>query len=260
VASANKAFTSTLVGIALDQTNITTTMPIASYLPDYSVYFGDAGKAKITFEDCLTMQSNLQWNEWGQPDLANMWKSNDFASFALSRSYLGAGTEWRYNSALPNILLKCVDNMVGGNVRKWGHDNFYGKLGITDYTWQSQPDGYPEGSARMFIRPRDMLKIGITYLNNGVWEGEQVVPEKYVKACYDVKVTTPNTGDYSYYFWLRNIGGIDYLSAEGDGGNYINIIPSLDMVVVVTQGLYLNGPYASQMNEIMKDYVLAAAE
>lgn len=260
VASANKAFTSTLVGIALDQSNISVTTPIASYLPDYSSHFEDAGKEGITFEDFLTMQGNLQWNEWGQPDLANMWKSDDFATFALSRNYLGAGTEWRYNSALPNILLKCIDNMVGGNVRDWAHENFYGKLGITDYKWQYQPDGYPEGSARMFIRPRDMLKIGITYLNNGVWKGEQIVPEQYVQECYDVKVTTPNTGDYSYYFWLRTINGIDYLSAEGDGGNYINIIPSLNMVVVVTQGLYLNGKYAVQMNEIMRDYILPAAE
>jgi CubicO group peptidase (beta-lactamase class C family) len=260
VASVNKALTSTLVGIALDQSEIAVTAPIAANLPAYSSYFEDAGKAAITYEDCLTMQANLSWNEWGQPDLANMWKSEDFADFALSRNYLGAGAEWRYNSALPNILLKCVDDMVGGNIREWAHDNFYGKLGITDYTWQSQPDEYPEGSARMFIRPRDMLKIGITYLNNGVWKGEQVIPEQYVKECYEIQVNTPNTGDYSYYFWPRSINGIDYLSAEGDGGNYINIIPSLDMVVVVTQGLYLNGSYASQMTEIMTDYVLPAAE
>ncbi|MFY0625619.1 MAG: serine hydrolase [Reichenbachiella sp.] len=261
VASTNKAFTSIITGIALDQHDVPIETAIAGFLPEYNNYFDDEGKANISFKDCLSMQANLQWNEWGHPDLINMWKSTDFAEFLLSRPYLGAGTEWRYNSALPNLVLKCVDNMVGGNVREWAHENFYGKLGITDYEWQNQPDGYPEGSARMFIRPRDMLKIGITYLDQGQWKGEQVIPEDYVRACFDHQVTTPDTGDYSYYFWLRNLNGVDYLSAEGDGGNFINIIPSLDLVIVVTQGLYLkHGKYSIQMKEMMEDYILPAAE
>ncbi len=63
--------------------------------------------------------------------------------------------------------------------------NFYSKLGITDYAWESQPDGIPEGGARMDMRPRDMLKVGVTYLNNGVWAGEQVIPTQWVEEVFN---------------------------------------------------------------------------
>lgn len=263
VASANKAFTSTLVGIALDQHNISLNTRISDFLPNYQSYFEDPNKASIDFEDCLTMTAGFQWDEWGSNDLALLWKTDDFASFVLNRENHGQEYEWRYNSALPNLLLKAVDNMVGGSVRTWAHDNFYQKLGITDYNWQYQPDGYPEGSARMFIRSRDMLKIGVTYLNNGIWNGEQVIPQQWVEECFKVKVgnESSNSGDYSYYFWLRNLDGVDYLSADGDGGNYINIFPSLNMVVVITQGNYLKWPfYVSQVDDMMENYIIPATQ
>ncbi|MFT4740825.1 MAG: CubicO group peptidase (beta-lactamase class C family), partial [Marivirga sp.] len=185
---------------------------------------------------------------------------DNFTDFVLSREGFGPGYEWRYNSALPNLLLKCIDNMNGGNVREWAHENFYSKLGIEDYKWQSQPDGYPEGAARMYLRPRDMLKIGITYLNNGVWQDEQVIPESWVNECFKQKKST-SAGDYSYYFWLRTIGGVSYLSADGDGGNYINIFPEQNMVIVITQGNYSKWPfYVNQVNDLMGKYIIPAIQ
>ena len=173
---------------------------------------------------------------------------------------MGPNSEWRYNSAGPNLLLRCLDNIVGGDIREWTHENFYSRLGIEDYKWDSQPGGLPEGAARIFMRPRDMLKIGVAYLNNGIWNGEQVIPEAYVKECFKVKQVT-SAGSYSYFFWLRKLNDIDYLSADGDGGNYINIIPSLNMVVVITQGNYLEWPlYANQADDMMKNYIFLAVQ
>ncbi len=260
VASVNKALTSTLVGIALDQNNLSTATNIASYLPAYSQHFDSEPAANIDFESCLTMTAGFQWDEWGSNDLALLWKSDDFAEYVLSRNNMGIDSEWRYNSALPNLLLKALDNMVAGDVRSWAHDNFYEKLGITNYNWQSQPDGYPEGAARMYITPRDMLKVGITYLQNGQWQGEQVIPAKWVEECLNVKKST-DSGDYSYYFWMRELKGVKYLSADGDGGNYINIFPEQNMVVVFTQGLYLKWPsYVVQADKMMGNYILPSLE
>ena len=229
---------------------------ISTYLPQYSNYFSDQNKSSLDFEDCLTMTAGFTWDEWGSNDLELLWKSDEFGDFLLSRNNLGAQSEWRYNSALPNLLLKAVDELVDGNVREWADNNFYKKLGITDYNWQSQPDGYPEGAARMFIRPRDMLKVGITYLNGGQWNGEQVIPASWVAACFEPQVPTD---DYSYYFWIRKLDGVTYLSADCDGGNYINIFPEQDMVVVFTQGLYLKWPtYVNQADDMMKNYILPA--
>ena len=157
------------------------------------------------------------------------------------------------------MLLKGLDNTVDGGIRDWADINFYSKLGITDYDWISQPDGIPEGGARMHMRPRDMLKVGVTYLNNGVWAGEQVIPAQWVEECINRSGAHSIAGDYSYFFWHRTLDGISYISAEGDGGQYINIFPEQNMVIVMTQGNYSQFQlYGAQADEIMGTYILPA--
>lgn len=259
VASVNKALTGTLAGIAIDKYGKSVNDKISEYLPDYAAFFTDTAKNRVTIENCLTMTMGFKWDEWGANDLSLLWQSDDFTEFLLSRENMGVNSEWRYCSAGPNLLLHCIENMAGSPVRNWANENYYRKLGITDYKWDAQPGGLPEGAARMFMRPRDMLKTGVTYLNNGIWNGEQVIPAWWVQECFEVKEVT-TSGDYSYYFWLRNLNGMDFLSADGDGGNYINIFPDLDMVIVITQGNYLEWPlYVNQANDMMKNYILPAA-
>ncbi len=259
IASVNKALTSTLTGIVLDKYEISTDAFIKDYLPEYESYFtGNEKKSAVTFHNALNMTLGFQWNEWSAPDLALLWKSDDFAKFLLSRNNAGPGSAWYYNSASPNVILKCLENIVDEPIRGWAHENFYSKLGITDYKWQSQPDGYPEGAARMYLRPRDMLKIGVAYLDNGKWKGEQVIPESWVQRCKSVQQIT-TSGRYSHFFWIRELNEITYLSADGDGGNYINIFPEQNMVIVITQGNYLQWPlYVNQANDLMGTFILPA--
>ena len=261
IASINKALTSTLVGIALETSEISIKDKISPYLQQYSIYFNDENKALITFEDCLNMTAGFEWDEWEGNDLKSLWKSGDFIDFVLSKPNLGTDVEWRYNSALPNLLLKTLEELTNTSpIRVWADNHLYKKLGIYDYKWQSQPGGLPEGAARMYMRPRDLLKIGATYLNNGIWNNEQVIPKYWVEDCFNVKEKT-SAGNYSNYFWHRELGGERYLSADGDGGNYINIFPEQKMVVVITQGNYLQWPfYTNQANSIMENYIIPAAK
>ena len=257
VASVNKALTATVAGIALENYNKTPQTTIASLLPTYSTYFSNANKAALTLHDLMTMQLGFVWDEWGSNDLALLWQSDDFTEFLLERNNNGPQSSWVYNSASPNMLLRGLDYLVSGTIRNYADTHFYSKLGITDYDWQSQPDGYPEGGARMYMRPRDMLKVGITYLQDGVWNGEQVIPTNWVDEVSQVQVEG-FAGDYSYYFWHRTLNGVDYLSADGDGGQYINIFPEENMVIVMTQGNYLGWPlYVNQANNMM-NYILPA--
>jgi CubicO group peptidase (beta-lactamase class C family) len=258
VASVNKSLTATVAGIALDRFQVLLNQPIASLLPVKSELFNTEKKASVTLQHVLTMQLGFEWNEWESKDLALMWKSGDFTGFLLSRDNDGPGFTWRYNSAAPNMLLRALENLVHEPIRIWADREFYARLGITDYRWESQPDGYPEGSARMYLRPRDMLKIGICYLDGGVWNGKQIIPGQWVDAVSRVQARS-DAGDYSYYFWLRNLKGFHYISAEGDGGQYINIFPDQDMVIVMTQGNYLEWPfYADQADDIMANYIFSA--
>jgi CubicO group peptidase (beta-lactamase class C family) len=258
IASVNKALTATVTGIAVEQFGLSPETPISDLLPEKADYFTDANKAAVTLHDMLTMQLGFVWDEWGRSDLALLWKSDDFTEFLLRRNNRGPQSAWVYNSASPNMLLRGLDNLVPGSIRDWADENFYSKLGITDYDWQSQPDGLPEGAARMHMRPRDMLKVGVTYLNKGVWGDEQVIPEEWVEEVSKVQVKG-FAGDYSYFFWMRRLKGVNYISADGDGGQYINIFPDQNMVIVMTQGNYLAWPlYVNQANHMMGNYILPA--
>jgi CubicO group peptidase (beta-lactamase class C family) len=258
IASVNKSLTASVTGIALEQFGLSPETPISDLLPEKADYFADANKAAVTLHDMLTMQLGFVWDEWGRADLAFLWKSDDFTEYLLRRNNRGPQSAWVYNSASPNMLLRGLDNLMPGSIRDWADENFYSRLGITDYDWQSQPDGLPEGAARMHMRPRDMLKVGITYLNKGVWGDEQVIPEEWVDEVSRVQVKG-FAGDYSYFFWIRRLNGINYISADGDGGQYINIFPEQNMVIVMTQGNYLAWPlYVNQANDMMRRFILPA--
>jgi CubicO group peptidase (beta-lactamase class C family) len=260
VASTTKAITSTVVGMALNKAGLTTDEKVAQFFPTYSSLF-TGQKANITLKNCLNMQSGLDWNEWGGPDLNNMWKSTDFVQFVFGHNSRSApGTEWVYISGLPNVELRAVQTIVGDSTVKFVRENLLNPLGITDIKWERQPGGeFPEGAARLFIRPRDMLKWGITCLDSGKWQGKQVVPAAWLATCRQAQAN----GNYSYHFWVKNYTygtkTVGQFSAEGDGGNYICIFPTLNLVVVFTGGLYLESPtYDNQIRDILTTYILPA--
>jgi hypothetical protein len=264
VASATKAITSTIVGIALDKKGLTADEKIATYLPAYSAMF-TGQKANITLKHCLNMVAGFNWNEWSGPDLNNMWNvsDTDFTQFVLNHGMSATpGTQWVYCSGLPNIEQRVVQNMVGDSTARFIRQNLLEPLGITDIKWETQHgnSGLPEGAARLFIRPRDMLKWGITCLNNGQWQGKQVIPSAWLTTCKQVQVN----GNYSYHFWVTNYTygtkTVGQFGAQGDGGNYICVFPTLNMVVVFTGGLYLESPtYDNQITDFLTNYILPAA-
>jgi hypothetical protein len=264
IASATKAITSTVVSIALDKMGLTPDEKIAKYLPSYSALF-TGQKANLTLKNCLNMESGLDWNEWGGPDLNNMWSvsDTDFTAFVLNHNSRSTpGTEWVYCSGLPNVELHVVQNMVQDSAARFIRQNLLAPLGITDIKWETQHGKgmLPEGAARLFIRPRDMLKWGMTCLNNGQWQGVQVIPSAWLTACRQVQYN----GNYSNHFWITTYTygtkTATAFAAEGDGGNYICMFPSLNMVVVFTGGLYLESPtYDNQITDFLTNYILPAA-
>lgn len=258
IASVNKGITSLLSGIALDQTHTPVTKPLVQCLPDYQKDFDSPEKRRITLADLLSMRSGFQWDEWTGPDLALLWHSDNFVHFLLRRNNKGPGQEWVYNSAGPNVLLHCLQNLLRQPLRAWADQNFFQKLGIKDYRWDSQADGLPEASARMFMRPRDLMKIGVLLLKHGEWQNRPVVPKAWIKDLFTTQAKGP-AGDYSYLTWLRDFAGHRYLSFEGDGGQFLNVYPDEELIVVMNQGHYLDYPlWKDQMDAIQKKFILPA--
>ena len=261
VASVTKAVTGILTGIALEELGLTEQALVRDLLPpDLTTLL--KGKAwSLTLHDLLSMTAGFHWDEWTGDDLVKLWQSHDFARTLFAKENMGAGAEWRYNSALPNLVLRILEYQLGQSLDIWADKRFFQPLGIRNYSWTRQPTGTPEGSARLHLTPRDMMKIGITVLEQGKWRGKRIIPAAWVAKMTGPQATlSPEEAGYGYYFWLREMAGKPYISADGDGGQQINIFPDDDVVVVMTQGNYGEWPlYMEQAEAMMRDYILPAA-
>lgn len=256
MASVTKTVTALLTGMLLEELDISVDAPLHSLLPPELKGLLQQDAEYLTLKHLLTMQAGFEWDEWTGSDLRDGWRTNDLGVHLLGRPNGGVSAPWAYNSALPNLLLRILEYQLGRPLATWAEAHFFGPLGIANYTWHRQPTGTPEGSARLHLTPKDMLKIGVLLLNEGSHEGKQIVPKAWL-AAMQLRHGGSDAGDYGYLTWLRELDGQKYISAEGDGGQYINIFPHEGLVIVMTQGNYLDWPfYAHQASNIMRDYIL----
>jgi CubicO group peptidase (beta-lactamase class C family) len=276
VASVSKSVTSILVGIAIDEGLIPGTQEIMfSYFPDYA-HLSDATKSQITLAHMLAMASGLPWSEahpYDDPrnDLRSMVFSDDPIESALDRATIAApGTQFMYNSGTANLLGEIVRRKSGMTLADFAGRHLFTPLGIDSYEWYAFPNA-PEmtvASSTLYLRPRDMAKIGQMYLDGGVWNGTRVVSEEWVsrsvrKAIGMVASTSPIPSldpAYGYLWWLGTFstGDTDTYFAAGFGGQFIFVLPEPEMVVVFTAGGFKNRDYGALL-QIMNRYVLPAA-
>jgi len=94
--------------------------------------------------------------------------------------------------------------------------------------WPKDPQGNNIGGWGLVLKPRDMARFGLLYLNGGQWDGEQIIPKKWVEDS-----VSSHTPGYGYQWWLRDVNGVFTFSADGRGGQHIFCIPQKDLVVVI---------------------------
>jgi hypothetical protein len=137
---------------------------------------------------------------------------------------------------LTHMMSAIVTNVSGVSTKTFADKYLFQPLGITNYQWTKAGDGYYHGGSDIFLTPRDMAKFGYLYLNGGLWNGEQIVPEKWVKESTAQQVQVPSDLlfarglSYGYWWWLPARG----FMAWGAGGQYIIVRPDLNLVVVIT--------------------------
>ena len=137
----------------------------------------------------------------------------------------------------------------------------FAPLGITDYSWQSDPQGVTLGYSGLSLRPRDMVKLGCLYLHNGGWNRVQIVSPEWVQASTVRHMETKglmNAAEedgFGYYWWFDSFGGY---SAHGHGGQYVFVLPRLDMVVGFTAGI--GDPVFPEPHRLLQKYLLPAAQ
>jgi CubicO group peptidase (beta-lactamase class C family) len=268
LASVTKSFTSALVGIALDQGFIGGVNDrVFDFFPEYA-HLQDGVKERITLEHLLTMTSGLAWNEMELPyddtrnDLIQLFYVSDPIEYILAKPMVAEpGTDWYYSGGNTNLLGEAIRQATGQRMDAFAAQYLFAPLGITDYQWDHINADVIHASGNLQLRPRDMAKFGILYLNGGVWNGQRIVSEAWVEASTQAHATPRWGGGYGYQWWLQTyeLGSEQVRSfyAAGWGGQRISVFPDLDMVVVLTGGNYVD---EEPVDEIITRFILPARE
>ena len=223
------------------------------------------------------MTSGLEWREWSapysssdNPNIGIWYQDNkDPITYILEKPLIDKpGTSFNYSSGNTIVLGEIIRNATKMTIDEFSCKYLFKPLGIDSSTWAVKYENGVDAN-NLKIAPRDMAKIGITFLNNGIWYGKQIIPKQWLlKSATSFpgnnKIEVPGEdgeNGYSYSWWVKPITSsgkrINMLYAMGWGGQYIMIIPKLNTVVVFTGGNYTR---KSPAFKILEKYIIPAIE
>jgi CubicO group peptidase (beta-lactamase class C family) len=265
VASVTKSLTSTLVGIALGNHHLKSLdQTVGELLGRHLPPGADPRLAKVTVAQLLTMTSGLARDgpgPGGDPRLLEqMVASRDWVRHILGRRLATTpGTRYAYSHAGPHLLSAIVADTSGRSTLAFARAKLFDPLGIdtkdaaepvfptpapadlrayqqASMGWPTDPQGYQLGYDWLKLPSRDLAKLGFLYLNGGRWEGNQILPAAYVRAATQAHAEmVPAEADAYGYLWrVGTVAGHPSFRAWGAGGQVIQVVPDLDLVVVIT--------------------------
>ncbi|MCM3879067.1 MAG: beta-lactamase family protein [Vicinamibacterales bacterium] len=235
IKSASKSVISALVGAAIHRGLIKDVHdPIAAYFPEQYRSVTEAAKRTITIEDLLTMRSGLEstsnrnYGAWVQ--------SGNWVKHALMRPLVAQpGTAMEYSTGNSHLLSAILTKASGRSTWQFAQDVLGQPLGFRLEPWPRDPQGIYFGGNDMLMSPRQMLAFGEMYLNEGRAGAEQVVPEKWVNDSFAARGRSRISGrEYGYGWWMREMAGRQAYYAWGFGGQFVVLVPDLQLVVVST--------------------------
>lgn len=217
-------------------------------LPDLSVTIGDLiperippgadpAVAGITLWSLLTMTSGLQW-DW-QTDYERIEAAENPVEYVLSQPIVAPqGTFYAYNSGGSHIIGLMVAAAAGKPLEEYARDALFEPLGIAPAGWRRSPQGEVIGGYGLQITPQEMARLGYLYLRGGEWNGERLIATEYIEQSTSIQASGDPTGGtpYGYQWWVTDATGYAAYYALGYGGQYIYVVPALDLVVAVAVG------------------------
>ncbi|PHN04011.1 serine hydrolase domain-containing protein [Flavilitoribacter nigricans] len=273
--SAAKSVTSACIGIAIDRGIIQSEdQSIWQYLPDHQHLKKD-GKEGITIRHLLTMTSGLYWPEWSapyssgeNPAVGIYFSEKDPITFILEMPLVAApGSQFNYSTGNVILLGEIIRNASGMPMEAFSGKYLFQPLGIEQFEWSLKLKNEVDGNT-LEITARDMIKIGATFLNGGLWQGRRIISEDWVKksattfpGIYPINVPGEPSGKmgYSYTWWTKDYKHsgqtVHLYAASGFGGQHIMVLPELNTVVAFTGGNYLTRrpPF-----KLLEKYILPA--
>jgi CubicO group peptidase (beta-lactamase class C family) len=235
VKSVSKSVISTLVGIAIEQKHIPSVRePIGTYFPGILRGEANASTRAITIEDLLSMRSGLESTSGRN---YGAWvTSKHWVRYALTRKLeTPPGAEMEYSTGNTHLLSAILSLATKKSTWQYAQEVLAKPLGFSLARWPQDPQGIYFGGNDMLFTPRQLVSYGELYLHRGRHGDRQVVPARWVDDSFIPRGRSDfNDQMYGYGWWMREFAGEQAYFAWGFGGQYVFVIPRLQLVVVTS--------------------------
>jgi CubicO group peptidase (beta-lactamase class C family) len=242
VRSVTKSVTSTLVGIALERGDLDhIDHTVGELVPDRIPADADPAVAGITMRSFLSMTSGLWWDnhdDWPMLLAAENWVENTLRQPIVAPQ----GEVFVYNTGGSHLVGVMLAEAIGQPLEDYAEAHLFGPLGIVRGDWMRSPQGEVNGGSGVEMLPSDMAKLGQLLLQQGQWQDARIVSETYAMDATTYQSAGESiTGGaigvpYGFQWWITDATGYDAFFALGFGGQYIYVVPGLELVVVVAAG------------------------
>jgi CubicO group peptidase (beta-lactamase class C family) len=232
--SCTKQVMGLLTGIAIENQIIKSVDdPISDYLNETEVY---QDKKDIRIKDLLTMRSGISYSNdglAGQSDDVLRQLHSKITSFILSRPVAyKPGENAQYKDCDPQLVAAVIQAKCGVSTDTWAKKVLFEKLDIKNLNWDKYKDGTTLGGFGILTTPREMAKFGQCVLDSGQWKGAQVVNKEWIRQMTTIRIPDMYGHQFCYLWWKDTARGMTFM--WGHGGQYVCIIPSKKLVVVMT--------------------------
>lgn len=249
--SVTKSFTSALIGIAIDERYIDNiSLKVVDFFPESTIENLDSRKKNMTLQHLLTMTTGFEWDEWVGDSALQMMSSTNPVEYMLDLPMKNdPGTVLTYCTGASHLLSAIIQKTTGKTTLEFARKYLFNPLGISEVQWTYDQQNINHGGHGLSLTSRDMAKFGYLYLNNGTWNGKQIVSTDWVtKSIQPYNFFQENCG-YGYQWWI--LPQINVYYASGLYGQTIYVAPENDMVVIFTAEISSNLIIEDLFNSIL---------
>jgi CubicO group peptidase (beta-lactamase class C family) len=241
--SATKQVVGLLTGIALEKQIIKSVSdPISDYLVETDDF---QDKKDISVEDLLTMRSGISYSNdglEGQTDDILRRLPDKITAFILGCHLANIpGERAQYKDCDPQLVSSIIQAKCGKSTELWATEVLFEKLEIKNLVWENYKDGITLGGFGILTTPRELAKFGQCVLDSGMWKGIPVVTKEWIKQMTTVRIQDLYGYQFGYLWWKDESRGMTFMS--GHGGQYVCIIPSKNLIVVMTSEVNTQGDF-----------------
>ncbi len=231
--SCSKTFVGIAVGLAIEDNRLRLDDRVAAFFPEQLPDSVSMDLASMTVRDLLTMASGVK------PDWNMRSRGKEWIRTFLSKPVEAPGTKYAYDSMVSYMLAAVVQKVTGKKLTEYLQERVFTPMNVTEWAWEESPEGVNTGGWGVHIQPESLAKFGQLILNEGRWEGKQLVPAEWIREmCKKHRETGREV--YGYHIWHCD-GHDGAVRADGALGQYVISVLDKDMVVVMTEATLGNG-------------------